>query len=61
VKPPSMPTLAELEKAAVHDARAIVPGREECLCRVCLKVEAALAREKSEECPSRTHCNGDPL
>ncbi len=40
------PTLAELEKAAVHDARAALAGREECLCRVCLKVEAALAAEQ---------------
>jgi len=48
MKPPSMPTLAELEKAAVHDARAILAGREECLCRVCLKVEAALAAEQKK-------------
>ena len=38
-----MPTLAEFEKAALHEARAIVAGKDECLCKVCRKVEAAEA------------------
>jgi hypothetical protein len=42
------PTLAELERAAVHEARAALAGREECLCRICLKVEAAFAAEQQK-------------
>jgi hypothetical protein len=47
MKPSPTPTLAELEKAALHDARAALAGREECTCKVCRKVEAALAAERS--------------
>ena len=41
------PTLAELEKAEVHDARALLAGDDDCRCRTCQKVDRYF-REKTE-------------
>ena len=36
---------ADLEKTALHEARAALAGKEECRCRLCKRVDAALATE----------------
>lgn len=36
-------TAADHAKAALHEARASLAGREECRCRVCTRVEAQVA------------------
>ena len=41
---PTKPTLAELERAAVHEAKGIFSGKDECRCRTCRKVAAWEAR-----------------
>jgi hypothetical protein len=47
-----LPTSAELERAAVHDAKAALAGKDECTCRVCRKVAAALEAERTGRwCP----------
>lgn len=45
MRPPIMPTAAELERAAVHEARAALAGREECACRRCRRVVESLAAD----------------
>lgn len=42
-----MPTRAELERAAVHDARAALAGREECCCRLCRRVADSQTAESA--------------
>ena len=44
---PQLPTSAELERAAVHEAQAIVEGEDECTCRVRQKVRAAEAARRA--------------
>ncbi len=38
-------TAADFDKAALHEARNALAGREECACRLCARVAAELAVE----------------
>lgn len=43
--PSQKPTGAELEREAVHEAKAVLAGEDECQCRTCKKVRAAFAED----------------
>ncbi len=46
---PKAPTQADLDKAAVHEARNALAGREECACRLCARVAAELDKAAIHE------------